>query len=56
MMADRVVQAIYLLILLYLAANHWHIYIREKQYEKNGWLALMAALAATIAATYIWFN
>lgn len=55
-MIDRIVQAIFLLILLYFAANNWHIYIREKWHEKDGWLALMAALGTTIGAAYIWFN
>lgn len=55
-MIDRIVKTLYLLIVLYLAANNWHIYIREKRHEKGGWLCLMAALAATISATYIWFS
>lgn len=55
-MAHRVVQAIFLLILLYFAANNWHTYIREKQYEKGGWLALMAALGTTIMSIYILFD
>lgn len=55
-MADRIVQFIFILILLYFAANYWHTYIREKRYEKDGWFCLMAALGTTIGAVYIWFN
>ena len=55
-MGRRIVQCILLLIALFFAATNWHTYIREKRYEKDGWFALMAALAATLSATYIWFN
>lgn len=55
-MANRIVQAVFLLILLYFASNNWHTYIREKRYEKDGWFCLMAAMATTIASLYIWFT
>lgn len=55
-MAERISQAIILLILLFLAASNWHTYIRKKQYERDGWLCLMAAMAGTIASFYVWFH
>ncbi len=54
-MIERLFKVVWLLILLFFAARDWHIYIRQKQYEENGWFMLMAAFMATIASVYVCF-
>ncbi len=54
-MIERLLKVVWLLILLFFAARDWHLYIREKQHEKNGWFILMVAFVATLTSIYVCF-
>ena len=53
---NRIADLFMAFVLVLMAANKMHTYIRKGRYKDSGWLSLAATIIAIISATWIWFR